>query len=158
MLRLFLLAALQLHATFAVSAGLRRQARVQRVLHAHAAAKKVLKVDPPVLTPQTGHNAINPQTATADPALPAKYTDHTVPLMDDAFDSTETMDRDWVIPKDVKSDEMGFEQQSVVEQTCGLQDILWTKFHYDPNRRMIGPLPWSHKLIGRRNVQIILSC
>ena len=111
-----------------VSSGLRRQARVQRVLQAHAAIKrkdgKELKVEPEELTPQTGHSSMNPQTAKADPALPAKYTDHSVVLMDDSFDSTEKMVADWILPKNVDSEQMGF------EQTVGQRPNLWFAGHF----------------------------
>ena len=111
-----------------VSSGLRRQARVQRVLQAHAAIKrkdgKELKVEPEELTPQTGHSSMNPQTAKADPALPAKYTDHSVALMDDSFDSTEKMEADWILPKNVDSEQMGF------EQTVGQRPNLWFAGHF----------------------------
>ena len=120
MLRLLLLLLLHFSPTHSISSGLRRHGRVDKIFTSHAAAAAAaaaaasstslsvasstktqssqhqhLKVLPVAvqLTPQTGVSAMNPQTAKADAALPAKYTQHSVPLMDDAFDSTETMKR-----------------------------------------------------------------
>lgn len=146
-----LLIALQIYVVQSVSSGLRRNERKQRSFTSHAAAaaaaasaaaastsslsslssstQKVshhhMKVDPPVkLTPQTGHSVMNPQTAKADVDLPAKYTAHSVALMDDSFSSTETVQRDWVVPKDVPVDQIGF------EQPIGARPSLWFSGHF----------------------------
>ena len=125
MLTLITLLTLQIFTADSISSGLRRQARVQKVLQAQKHAATLTKVDPPTeLTSQSGHSALNPQTATADPKLPAKYTDHTVPLMEDSFDSTERIERDWVLPKDSNSDEMGF------EQPLGARANMWFAGHF----------------------------
>jgi hypothetical protein len=72
------------------------------------------------LSPQTGRSALNPrQTAFAVPGLPAKYTTHSVKLMNDKFDSTETITHDWAIPADMPVDQMGF------EQPVGLPANMW---------------------------------
>eukprot|EP00946_MAST-07B_sp_MAST-7B-sp1_P001525 g1525.t1 len=86
------------------------------------------------LSPQTGHSTLNPrQTAFAVPDLPAKYTSHSVKLMDDKFDSTETIMHDWVIPADMPPDQMGF------EQPVGLPANMWFA------GRLVGKAPLRSK-------------
>lgn len=86
------------------------------------------------LTPQTGHSSLNPpQTHFSVPDLPAKYTDHSVALVNDMFASTETIEHDWVVPKDMPVDQMGF------EQPVGLPSNVWFAGH------LVGKTPLRSK-------------
>ena len=72
-----------------------RGGRAAGLSQAKGAPAGTPSADAEALSPPTGPRTLHPrQTAVAVPDLPAKYTSHSVKLMDDKFDSTETIMHD----------------------------------------------------------------